>query len=252
MSEPALYAFLAIVAVSAVSLLGVFFLLLSVRALHSVVFFLVSLSVGALFGDALIHLIPESFAGDLPGPVVSLAVLAGILFFFTLEKFFHWRHAHSEEDLEGESAVHPIGPIVLVADAFHNFLDGIIIAVSFLVSVEVGIATTLAIILHEVPQEIADFGLLLHAGFSKGRALFFNFLSALAAGLGALLVFTLGFGVEAFIALALPFAAGGFLYIAGSDLVPELHKHTDVRSSLVQFLAIVLGFALMFGLLLVA
>jgi len=146
---------------------------------------------------------------------------------------------NKEEEKRHE--IRPLGFLVIVSDGIHNLLDGIIIGASYLVSVEVGIATTIAIILHEIPQEIGDFGLLLHAGMKKMQAILINFLSALTAVLGVIFALIIGNTNEMFLPAATAFAAGSFLYIAGSDLVPELHKTTNVKSSLLQFGAIALG-----------
>ncbi|MEK7081700.1 MAG: ZIP family metal transporter [Patescibacteria group bacterium] len=255
MTEAFLYSLLSVLAVSAVSLIGVLTLSLNDRTLRTIVFYLVSLSAGALFGDAFVHLIPQAFeTGNVPA--MSLAIIVGIFLFFILEKILHWHHSHGqvEECVETLSSHDhcrkPLGTIVMVADSVHNFIDGVIIAASYLVSLPVGLATTIAVVIHEIPQEIGDFGLLLHSGWSKKRALFFNFLSALAAALGVLAVFILGAGAEKFVPFALAFAAGGFIYIAGADIVPELHKISGFKKSFFQSLAMLLGFALMFLLLL--
>lgn len=261
MYSPLILALGAVVLTSAVSLIGVVALSMRHTVLEKGLFLLISLSAGALFGDALIHLIPEAFE-ELGDPTAAgLYVLSGILLFFVLEKFLHWHHTHhlsesepcSKEDelrLEG-GRVKPLGALVLASDGVHNFLDGAIIAASFLVNPAVGIASTIAIILHEIPQEIGDFGLLLHAGFSRARALLVNFLSALAAIAGALFVFVAGSAANSLIPIMLAFAAGGFLYVAGSDLVPELHTTKDPKKSLVQFLMLVVGILLMASLTLI-
>ena len=142
-----------------------------------------------------------------------------------------------------------MGPLILTSDAIHNMIDGIIIGVSYFISIEVGIATTVAIILHEIPQEIGHFAVLIHSGYSKLKAILFNFFSSLFAILGTAIVFIFGENIEAHIPLLIAFAAGGFLYIAGSDLVPELHKTPGIKKSLLQFIAIVIGIAIMFALL---
>ncbi|MEK7179310.1 MAG: ZIP family metal transporter [Patescibacteria group bacterium] len=253
-----LYALGSVFLVSLISLIGVFFITLKKEFLGKIIFFLVSLSVGALFGGAFIHLIPPAFESGLPPELISAAVLAGVFVFFILEKFLHWHHAYSHEGSEvaehyhcegHPAAVKPVGFLVLTSDALHNFLDGIIIGVSYLVSVEVGVAATIAIFIHEIPQEIGDFGLLLHAGFSRTRALAFNFISASLAALGALLALFAGERIEMIVPFILSAAAGGFIYIAGSDLVPELHKTTEPSKSSIQILAIVVGLLVMFALL---
>ena len=257
------YTTISVLIVSLVSFTGIFTLSLNDKVLRRSIFVLVSLAAGALLGDALLHLVPEAFEKGGITPRISLLVIGGILLFFIIEKFFHWHHFHGREEEEAHEhlhehlspealhrQVHPIGQMILFSDGFHNFIDGLIIGASYLVSIEVGIATTIAIILHEIPQEIGDFGVLLHAGYSKGKALFFNFLSALSSVVGAGLALALGGVGENFIALIIPIAAGGFIYVAGSDLIPELHKTTDLGRSLVQLLGIIAGVLAMFLLLL--
>jgi zinc and cadmium transporter len=203
---------------------------------------LVSLAVGSLFGDVFIHLLPEAFEKLNTRTEASLYVLAGIFTFFILEKFILWRHQHR---LESNSSVHPVGYMNLLADGIHNFIDGMIIGASYLTNPRVGIATTVAVAMHELPQEISDFGVLLHAGFGKKRALIFNFLSATLAIMGTVLILLAGTTMHYFIALMLPLSAGGFIYIAGSDLVPELNKELQLSKSVVQILAITTGVGLM-------
>lgn len=257
MTSITIYAFGSVIIVSLISLIGAFTLSLNKKFLNRSIFVLVSLAVGALFGDAIIHLIPKAFS-EIQNPAnASLFILAGIITFLVLEKFLRWRHAHGHECDTEEcriqqamgNRIKPVGSLIVASDSVHNFVDGIIIGVSYLISIEVGIATTLAIILHEIPQEISDFALLLHAGFSKAKALLLNFFSSLFAILGVIIVFVFGANSEAFVPAIVAFAAGGFLYIAGSDLVPELHKTSDIKKSFIQFLAIIIGIAIMFALL---
>lgn len=197
-----------------------------------------SIAIGALLGDAFIHLIPEALESAENPTLTSMLIVVGILIFFTLEKFLHWHH-HGEDKEKHE--IHPVGKLVLLSDGVHNFLDGVIIAASFTLSVPVGIATTLAVILHEIPQEIGDFAVLLHSGYTKKRALWLNFLSALLSILGAGIFFLLGSMAESFSLWFLPIASGGFIYIAVADLIPELHKTTQTKYSLWQLFAIMLG-----------
>lgn len=240
-----IYALAGVIVVSLVSLVGAFFLSVREEFIRKYTFLFVSLAVGALLGDAFIHLIPEAFE-TLPDPlVVSLLIITGIVAFFVLEKFMHWHH-HGDD--AHEDAIHPVGKLVLISDGIHNFIDGIIIGISFLVSVPIGIATTFAIILHEIPQEIGDFAVLLHAGYTRKRALWLNFISALTALSGTLLAFVLGEFGERFTAWILPLAAGGFIYIAVADLIPELHKTKKISHSFSQLLAVVFGVILMIGL----
>lgn len=248
-----IYSILSVALVSIFSLVGVFTLSLSEKRLKGLIFILVSLSVGALFGDAFIHLIPEAFEQSQNGIAVSVSILAGIIFFFVLEKFFRWHHTHNhnECDHEHDTSKH-VGSLVLISDGAHNLIDGILIGASYMISIEVGIATTIAVILHEIPQEIGDFGLLIHAGFSRAKALLWNLISALTAFIGVFI----GIGATNFVDSMGPIlagvAAGGFIYIAGSDLVPELHKTKEIRKSVIQLVAILAGIVLMLGLLFVA
>lgn len=242
-----LYAFASIVVVSLLSLVGVLTLSVQKKYIRKAILYLVSFAVGALFGDALIHLLPEAFENIESSLAVSLLILSGIVIFFVLEKFVCWRHCHI---IGSEKHYHPVVVMNLVGDFIHNFLDGIIIGASYVVSIPLGIATTIAVVLHEIPQEIGDFGVLIHGGLSVKKALLYNFLSALAALLGLLLVFTLGSLASSFSIYLLPVAAGGFLYIAGSDLIPELKHETKIAASLGQLSAIILGIGVMIALLL--
>ena len=207
--------------------------------------------MGALLGDVFLHILPELWESGHSSPAVMSLIFVGFLLFFILEKFLRWHHGHEGEvhsdtiELEQSNHTHHIGYLNLISDGLHNFIDGVVIAGAYLVSVEIGTATTLAVILHEIPQEIGDFGLLLHAGFSRARALFYNFLSAVFAIFGVLAVVLLGDLVTGLEAYILAIAAGGFLYIAAADLVPELHKTSDLRKSFIQLLAILMGFVLM-------
>jgi zinc and cadmium transporter len=230
------------VLVSLLSLIGLAFISVSEKKLKQIVFVMVSLAVGGLFGDAFIHLLPQSFEKLGSEVRASLFVLAGIFAFFVLEKFLLWRHQHV---FGFDQGIHPVGYINLLADAVHNFIDGVIIGASYMVSLPVGIATTTAVIFHEVPHELGNFFVLLFAGFTKTKALFFNFLSALFAILGTVVSLLVGSKIEDFSMVMLPLAAGGFIYIAGSDLVPELNKESDLFKSVVQMIAIALGVGLM-------
>ncbi len=239
-----IYSIVSIIIVSLVSLVGVFTLSLREEVIKKYTFVLVSLAVGALLGDAFIHLIPEAFESTNP-LLVSLLIISGIIFFFILEKFLHWHH---HEDDTSHHTIHPVGKLVLFSDGVHNFIDGVVIGVSFIVSIPVGIATTLAVILHEIPQEIGDFAVLLHAGYTRKKALWLNFLSALTALLGVFVAFMLGGVGEEFTTWILPIAAGGFIYIAVADLIPELHKTKNIKQSLTQITALIFGVVVMLGL----
>jgi len=220
----------------------------SKETLNKIVFFLVSFATGALFGDAFIHLLPDAVEKSGFTLTVSLSLIAGILIFFVLEKIICWRHCHIETS---EKHPHPFAWMNLIGDAFHNSIDGMVIAGSYLAGPTIGFATTLAVVFHEIPQEIGDYGVLIHGGFDRIRALFMNFLVQLTSILGAILILTLSFKIESLNAFLVPFTAGGFIYIAGSDLIPELHKETKIANSLFQLLSLSLGIGLMLLLLLV-
>jgi len=241
-----IYSLVSVLIVSLISFLGLLTLSINVDKLKKILLYMVSFSAGALFGDAFIHLLPEIVEEVGFGLNISIYVMSGIGFSFIIEKFIHWRHCHIPHSKEH---IHPFAMMNLFGDGVHNFIDGIIIAASYLVSVPVGIATTLAVILHEIPSEIGDFGVLLHGGFSKGKALFYNFITALTAVLGAIVSLLISSYIENITTFLIPFAAGSFIYIAGSDLIPELHKEVEVKKSLLQFVAIVLGVLVMFLLL---
>ena len=238
------YTLVSVVVVSLISLIGVVTLAFNPERLKKMILYLVSFAVGGLFGDAVIHLIPEAFKKLGFGLNTSLLILAGLLLFFSLEKFLRWQHCHVPTS---EDHVHPVVTLNLVGDAVHNFMDGIIIAASFSVSIPVGLTTTLAVILHEIPQEIGDFGILIHKEMSIPKALKLNFLTSLTAIAGAVLALWIGPHIEGFTSFVLPITAGGFLYIAGSDLIPELHHsdHVKLSTSLKQLLLIILGIAIM-------
>jgi zinc and cadmium transporter len=243
------YALTSVAIVSCLPLLAGL-ILLSKKTGDALIFTLVSLSVGALFGDAFLHLIPDAFESGIRQP--ALYILLGIVFLFILEKFFNWHHEHiHEHDVHCASGVRPVGPLSLIAGGMHNFLDGAIIAASWLVSMPAGIATTIAVILHEIPHEMGDLGILLHAGYSKRKAFLYNFYSGLIAIAGAATALIAGVAVQGAAEYIIPFAAGNFIYIAGSDLVPELHKTKHAGHSLLQLGAILVGVALMAGLLFV-
>jgi zinc and cadmium transporter len=230
--------------VSLISITGIFFLTLKAHKLQKFVFILVSLAVGALLGNVFFHLIPESFETIENRGTIALLILAGILAFFILEKFLHWHHGHDVEHLEN----HPksYGYVSLMADGIHNFTDGILIAAGWMAGPEIGMATTLTVILHEIPQEISDFGILVHAGFTARKALWLNFYAALTAILGTVITLLAGSAIESLSNYVLPVAAGGFIYLAGTDLMPELNKDRSRTNSLIQLAMIVAGLALIF------
>jgi zinc and cadmium transporter len=243
-----LYTLISVFIVSLISLVGVFFLGIKHEKLNKILIYLVSLSAGTLLGDAFIHLIPEAYEKIANKNLPALFILSGIMAFFVLEKIIHWRHCHK---VACEEHPHPFSYVILFGDAAHNFIDGMIIAAGFLINIQVGTATSIAVICHEIPHEIGNFGSLIYGGFSRGKALFFNFLSALFAILGAVLVLAINTDMIDLAKFLVPFAAGGFIYIASVDFIPELKKHESIKKSLSQIGFFILGIGIMLGLVLV-
>jgi zinc and cadmium transporter len=227
--------------ISLIALVGVLFLALKEETANRIVFVLVALASGTLLGGAFIHLIPESM--ELSGAMTPYAVLTGILLYFATEKFLMWHHCH-----KGRCEVHPFSYLLLLGDAVHNFIDGVIIAANFLVSIPLGFTVSLGVAAHEVPQNIGNFGVLLRGGFSVRRALLYNYAAALMVVLGALVTYFVGTSTQSVVPFLIPFAAGGFVYIAATDLFPELHKETSPKKSLLQFFFIGIGILFMAGL----
>ena len=245
-----LYILGSVALVSFVSLAGLFALSLKPRWLMRMHTFLIPLAVGALLGDAFFHLIRESFEKTEDAVWISFLLVLGMVSFFILERFLRWhRHTATEMATTHEGLPKHLGRLILVSDGFHNFFDGIAIGASYLVGMEVGIATTLAIILHEIPQEITDFGILIYSGYERIKALFYNFLSALTAVAGAMLVVLYGSLPEPLLQGILPFTAGIFIYIAAADLVPELHRNENIKTVFIETAAIGLGLLAMYLLL---
>jgi len=240
-----IYALASVMVVSLISLIGLTTISLSEEKLQRALFVLVSLAVGGLFGDAFIHLLPEAFGNAKSPRLSSLSVLGGLFVFFILEKFLRWRHEHMPVQ---HTQINPAGWLNLFADGLHNLIDGLLIGASWLASQSIGIATTMAVILHEAPQEIGDFGVLLQAGFSRRKALFFNFLSAIIAIAGTIIALLIGSRAERFSTLMTPFTAGGFIYLAGCDLLPELNRESALSKSLLQLVAMTAGAGLMLSL----
>jgi len=241
MTDPS-YAVLSVLLVSAVSFIGAFIFLLSRRTLDSAIFWLVSFATGAILGNVFFHIFPEIFEHG-AGENVFLLLLLGVLVSFVIEKFIHWHHCHN---LNCHERSHTVGSMVLIGDGVHNITDGMLIGTAYLVDVQLGIATTIAVILHEIPQEIGDFAILLHGGYSKMKALLWNFVSALGALLGVVFILLLHETVEGIELLLLPVVAGNFLYIALADLVPELHRESRLDRAFLQFLFVIAGALLLF------
>lgn len=225
--------------VSVISLVGVFTLIIKKELFDKILIPVVGFAAGALIGNAFLHLLPEAIEREASGRVF-LSALIGFLAFFSMERYFHWRHCH-----EGECDIHAFTYLNLIGDGVHNFTDGLIIAASFVTDFKLGVITTLAVLLHEVPQEMGDFGILVYGGFSKSKALLFNFLCALSAFAGATIGYALSTVMGGISVFLISFTAGGFIYIAASDLVPELHRQKDAKRANIAFVTFVLGLGFM-------
>lgn len=236
-------------AVAAVSLLSVVgaVVLLGRGWVKSLLPLLIAVAAGALLGDTFLHLLPHAVeeAGGFT-PTIAYGVLAGLLGFFLIEGALHWHHHGEDVHDHGPGGIHSFGWMNLIGDGLHNLIDGMLIAGAWMVSPDAGIATTIAVALHEIPQEFGDLGVLLHAGFSPRKAILFNLLSALTAVIGALFVL-LTSGDHGTAQFLVPVAAGGFLYIACADLVPEMRKHSKGKELVATIIALGFGLALMVG-----
>ena len=240
------YTIASVLIVSLLSLIGIFTLMLSREKLSWLTLFLVSLSAGTLLGDGFLHLIPEAVAKNDGQLNIWLWLLAGILIFFILEKIIHWRHCHL---LTTQAHPHPVGLMNLIGGGLHNFIDGLIIAGSYLIDVKLGLATTIAVISHEIPHELGDFAILIYAGYAKFKALLYNFISAAVSIIGAIFALIVGGRISGFTDFIVPFTAGGFIYVATSDLFPELKKDNDrLSQAFMQLTSVVIGIGIMLAL----
>ena len=209
---------------------------------------LISFAIGALLGAAFLDVLPEAVVATGDATMTMAVVLAGILAFFVMEKLVLWRHCHIEscEGHEPHFEGHDHGRsgiMILVGDTFHNFVDGVLIAAAFIEDPRIGLVTAIAIVAHEIPQEVGDFLILLHSGFSKKRALFFNLLSSLATLVGGVLAWTALSALQTAVPIFLALAAASMIYIAVADLIPGLHKRAELKATLQQVVLICAGIA---------
>ncbi len=226
--------------ISLIALVGIFFLTFKKEILDKIIFGLIALSAGTLMGGAFIHLLPEAIKEINDVDCVSGCVLMGFITFFLAEKIFYWHHCHNDA-----RKIHAVAYLNLFGDAIHNFTDGLIIAASYSINISFGIATCIAIIAHEIPQEIGDFGVLIYAGLNKSKALWLNYMVALTSVLGGIVGYFLSEKIKSIIPLLLAFAAGGFIYIASSDLMPELRKLVKLKESIIGFSLFIFGILIM-------
>jgi zinc and cadmium transporter len=234
------YIIAATVLVSLISLVGIVLFFAGKKRIDAIIFCLISFSAGTLLGAALFDILPEALEGLGEHGGAFELVFVGLMAAFFVEKMIHWHHHHAGKKEEHR---HPMGALVLIGDGIHNFLDGVAIAAAFIVNVPLGITTTIAIAMHEIPQEIGDFSLLLYSGYGRGKALAFNLLSALTAVAGGVLFYFFSGAVENLVPCALAFTAGTFIYIAAVDLLPELHKEKRPKNSALQLALVVAGAA---------
>jgi zinc and cadmium transporter len=224
-----------------IAMIGSVTLLLKPATLQKLLLPLVAFAAGSLIGGAFFHMIPAAVAADLSISEIGLAVVAGFSVFFILEQFLHWHHCHRAQ----ADCKQPLTYLILIGDGLHNFLGGLAIAGTFLIDPRLGITAWLAAAAHEVPQELGDFGVLVHAGWSRSKALLFNVLSGLTFLLGGLVTYSFASQID--IAWLIPFAAGNFLYIGASDLVPEVSRHAQPVAGLVHLAAFLTGILLLFA-----
>jgi zinc and cadmium transporter len=240
MDQSLVYGLLAALVIGLLSLGGALTFAFSQKLLSRLALYLVAFSTGALIGGAFFHLLPEALELS-DGLTPFMYLIVGISVFFVLERYLKWHHCHED----GECEVHTFTHMSLVGDGLHNFIDGLVIISAFSVSPELGVVTSVAMAAHELPQELGDFGVLIHGGFTRSKALFWNFASSLTALAGVLAGYFLINLSDKIVSLLLPFAAGGFIYIAMSDLVPELHKEPKISKSALNFLLFLAGIAFM-------
>jgi len=247
------------------------------KTLDDLLFILIAFATGTIFASALFDLIPEALhhleelnagGANVNESIIFIFIIIGYAIFFILERFIYWfhGHAHQKEDqlvcydnittgldtvVERGGKIKSFALLNLVGDSLHNFLDGVIIMVAFLSGFGNGIVITLAVLFHEVPQEVGDFGILLYGGFSKKRALLFNLLSGMIALLGGLLALFLSDTVELFNLFFLAFSGGGFLYLASTELMPEILKQKDLKKSIIQALLFIMGLVLIIALVII-
>lgn len=236
-----LYAIISVLIISLLSVIAAVPLLIKRKISNHTLLFLLSVSVGVLLATVFMDFLPEIMEHGYD-MMIAIYILLGFLIMFVLEKFIHWHHNKDCENGDcGHSHAYHLAPINLFGDGIHNFIDGLVIAGAYAINVTLGVTATISIIFHEIPQELSDFGVLLYSGFSKKKAILYNFLSALTAFIGLALGLVLIGRIHGFTEFVLPFAAGNFLYIAASNLLPQLHRHCRFRETLLHIFAIVLG-----------
>ena len=225
------------------SLVGLFGVFLGIERLNRLISYLVSFAVGALLGGAFLHLIPHAFEHEAIGADTPLYIVAGIMVFFILERFLHWHHEHHVEP--GEIPVQPVVTMNIIGGAMHCLVDGMLIAAAYGVGFESGLVATTAILLHQIPQEMGEFGVLVHGGLTPSRAILYNFLSGSAAVFGAAISIAIGSVATDYHPILMALTAGAFIYVAASDLIPELHRSPGRKAGLIQLILMTAGVSVM-------
>lgn len=235
-----LYIIIATMILSIVSLVGIFFISMREELLKKIIVKLVTFATAVLLGGAIFHLLPEAFKSNINA---SFWVLAGIIVFFILEKFLFWRHCH-----EGVCEIHPVRYLNLIGDGIHNFMDGSVIAAAFVVNFKLGATISIIALAHEIPQEIGDFGILVHGGFTRAKALMYNLICAMTCILGGILTYFFATKVNNITPILIAFAGGNFLYMSLVDLLPEFRKSDTIKEEVVQILIFATGLIFMWAL----
>jgi zinc and cadmium transporter len=235
-----IYALGSVILISLISILTIIPFLIKKKISKSTLLFLLSISVGVLLSTVFLNFLPEIIEHEYT-IYTALYILLGFMIMFIVEKFIHWKHTKKCSETHGHAHAYSLAPINVIGDAIHNLIDGLVIAGAYTANISLGIATTISIIFHEIPQEIADFGVLLYSGWSKKKAIIFNFLSAITAIAGTILGLFLATKTHHFTVFMLPFAAGNFLYIAATNLLPQLHRHCKSKDTFYHLLAIAIG-----------
>ncbi len=245
------YAIGSAILISLISILVAIPLLIKKKISKHTLLFLLSISVGAILSTVFFNFIPEIIEHEYT-LTSAIYILIGFILMFIIEKFIHWKHTNKCSENCGHAHAYSLAPINIIGDGVHNFIDGLVIAGAYATNITLGIATTISIIFHEVPQEIADFGVLLYSGWSKKKAIIFNLLSALTAIVGTIIGLILAHETHHFTVFMLPLAAGNFLYIAASNLLPQLHRHCKAKDTFYHLLAIAIGIAIILAVTILA
>ncbi len=222
--------------ISLISLIGIFFLFFKTNLFEKIIYYLVAFAGGVLFGIVFFHILEEA-TELLSTYFFSLFLIIGFSIFFILERIIRWRHCH----LLSKCEIHPVASLTLIGDSLHNFIDGLIIAAGYLTSLKTGLLITLGVIFHEIPQEMGDFAILIYGGYSKKKSLIYNFLTALTAVGGAIGGYFFLEKFQSFLPFLLAIAGGNFLYIASSDIIPELHREIELKKSIYSLIIFIFG-----------